>query len=141
MKTPLLLIALTLWACDTLECGPGTHRERDLCVANARVVCADGTALVDGRCVAVEGDPPAADATIDAAADVDATPPSDADVGSADAADAARLDDADVAPPDHGPPPQLCPPLSPILRVPPHRGGGRAHPVPVPHPAQAGGGL
>ena len=110
MKTPLLLIALTLWACDTLECGPGTHRERDLCVANARVVCADGTALVDGRCVAVEGNPPAADATIDAAADVDATPPSDADVGSADAADAARLDDADVAPPDQGPPPQLCPP-------------------------------
>ncbi|MCA9546526.1 MAG: hypothetical protein KC613_19110, partial [Myxococcales bacterium] len=42
----------SLWACDTLECGPGTHREGDLCVSNVIVGCAPGTTLRDGRCEA-----------------------------------------------------------------------------------------
>jgi hypothetical protein len=112
MKTPLLLLAVTLWSCDTLECGPGTHRERDLCVANARVVCAEGTALEDGRCVATGT--PAADA---APAEMDVSP-SDVLSSPADTGRDAALDAAlDATPPpsdalavDATRPPTLCPP-------------------------------
>lgn len=112
MKTPLLLLAVTLWSCDTLECGPGTHRERDLCVANARVVCAEGTALEDGRCVATGT--PAADA---APAEMDVSP-SDVLSSPADTGRDAALDAAlDATPPpsdalavDATLPPTLCPP-------------------------------
>ncbi len=52
MRYATLLLPFALWGCDTLECGEGTHREGDVCVANVLVRCAEGTALLDGRCVA-----------------------------------------------------------------------------------------
>ncbi len=49
-----LVAALTvgsLVACDTLECGDGTHREGDTCVPNVQVACGDDTVFEDGKCV------------------------------------------------------------------------------------------
>lgn len=37
-------------ACDSLECGPGTHRDGDECIPNAQVVCGEGTYFEFGRC-------------------------------------------------------------------------------------------
>ncbi len=45
------LVAALLTGCDTLECGPGTHREGDTCAPNVQVVCGDDTVFSDGRCV------------------------------------------------------------------------------------------
>lgn len=47
----LVLTTSLLVACDTLECGTGTHREQDRCVPNVQVTCGDGTTFRDGRCV------------------------------------------------------------------------------------------
>jgi hypothetical protein len=55
----VLFMGLGLWACDSLECGPGTHRERDQCVANVRVACGEGTLFRDGRCVSTATPPDA----------------------------------------------------------------------------------
>lgn len=41
-------------ACDTLECGPGTHRDQDQCISDIQVTCGEGTVFRDGRCVSPE---------------------------------------------------------------------------------------
>jgi hypothetical protein len=46
-----LLLLLAAPGCDTLECGPGTHREQDRCVPNIQVQCGAGTVYLDGACV------------------------------------------------------------------------------------------
>jgi hypothetical protein len=49
-----LLVATVLAGapgCDSLACGPGTHRERDRCVPNVQVLCGEGTVYLDGACV------------------------------------------------------------------------------------------
>lgn len=38
-------------ACDTLECGPGTHRSQDQCIPDIQVTCGEGTVFADGECV------------------------------------------------------------------------------------------
>ena len=63
--------AIALPGCDAL-CGPGTHQENGLCVAN--IECGPGTVDVDGSCVCAA---PCADGDGDAICD-DADPcPSD----------------------------------------------------------------
>ena len=52
-----LLAALALTAaCDTLDCGAGTHRDGDECKPDIKVVCGDGTEFRFGRCMALEPD-------------------------------------------------------------------------------------
>lgn len=48
------LVALLASGCDTLECGPGTHRESDECVPNVLVACAEGTEFINGSCVSTQ---------------------------------------------------------------------------------------
>ncbi len=48
----IALAGLAGAGCDTLECGPGTHRSGDECVPNVQVACGEGTVFADGRCVA-----------------------------------------------------------------------------------------
>ncbi len=54
----LLLPLALVWSCDTLECGPGTHRDGDLCVNNVQVSCGEGTVFRDGRCEPIPVDLP-----------------------------------------------------------------------------------
>ena len=59
IKATLAVLSVTLVAvfasgCDTLECGPGTHRESDGCVPNVLVACAEGTEFVNGSCVSIQ---------------------------------------------------------------------------------------
>jgi hypothetical protein len=55
-------LAFAVWtlglcgACETaLDCGPGSHREADECVASLDPICASGTELKNGSCVPVAG--------------------------------------------------------------------------------------
>jgi hypothetical protein len=61
MRGWIVLAGLAGAGCDTLECGPGTHRSGDECVPNVQVACGEGTVFADGRCVA----PPLPDGGLD----------------------------------------------------------------------------
>lgn len=47
----LLPLSVALGACNSLECGPGTHEEAGVCVANILTACGPGTVYSHGYCV------------------------------------------------------------------------------------------
>lgn len=130
----LMLAALALNGCDSLDCGPGTHRVQDRCVPNVQVDCGDGTVFQDGACVPVaDVEMPETDAPVtcgpgtrlegttcvpdgvvqpmDRGVDPDMGDPDDMGVGD----DMGAGDDMDVVDmmPDMAPPPRCAPELEP----------------------------
>jgi hypothetical protein len=131
----IVLAGLAGAGCDTLECGPGTHRSGDECVPNVQVACGEGTVFADGRCMAplvpdgglapadggltcgpgtvrrgdqcVPSGGPRPDAGSGEDADVDRDAGPDTDAVAADAGADGAI--ADALAPDMAPPPPTCP--------------------------------
>jgi hypothetical protein len=141
--TFVCLLGLAAAGCDTLKCGPGTHRSGDECQPNVQVACGAGTVFADGRCVpvATPDAAPAADAgdglTCGAGthregdecrpdrvlADVGPAPDGgalDARVAADAGPDGASADAAvaDATPPDAAPPPRCPGDLEPAANPP-----------------------
>ena len=111
-----LLLALGLVGCDSLECGPGTHRRQDECVPNIQLECGPGTSLRDGRCIGLDAaaarvdvaDVPDAAALVPDDAATDA--PTDAPTDRLGGAPTDALTDARPGPPPPDmPAPSTCP--------------------------------
>ncbi|HIA00895.1 MAG TPA: hypothetical protein EYN06_08380 [Myxococcales bacterium] len=47
----IITVTLVLVGCPALECGEGTHKENNACVANIPYKCGPGTVYEKGYCV------------------------------------------------------------------------------------------